>query len=337
MTIDALLAELNVQQRIAATIERQHALILAGAGTGKTKTVIARAAYLISSGTPAHRIQIMAFTRRAASEIVARVKMYLGNAAQGLNASTFHAWCMHLIHCAPQAFGCKGYSVIDQEDQQLLFKRLRGIRKQRGLPTASEIHDLYSLARNTLQSLDYVLQEHEPEAYKYKDQIAKIMLGYEEKKRERRYLDYDDILDIVAQRLEISADTRNWVASLYDHILIDEMQDTNPLQWKLISPLKEQVTLYCVGDDAQSIYGFRGADFRNVHSFSCRVPGSIILKLEDNYRSTQEILDVSNWLLARSPLGYTKLSALFGAMAKNPICTRSPTNTKKLIGSLTIC
>src|SRR6516165_5132070 len=337
MIIDAILAELNPNQRKAASIARQHALILAGAGTGKTRTIIARAAYLISNGTPAHRIQIMAFTRKAASEIVERVKMHLGDAAQGLNASTFHAWCMHLIHRAPQAFGCKGYSVIDQEDQQLLFKRLRGIRKQRGLPTASEIHDLYSLARNTLQSLDYVLQEHEPEAYKYKDQIAKIMLGYEEKKRERRYLDYDDILDIVAQRLEISADTRNWVASLYDHILIDEMQDTNPLQWKLISPLKEQVTLYCVGDDAQSIYGFRGADFRNVHSFSSRVPGSIVLKLEDNYRSTQEILDVSNWLLARSPLGYTKLSALFGAMAKNPICTRSPTNTKKLIGSLTIC
>ena len=306
MTIDTLLAELNDNQRKAASISRQHALILAGAGTGKTRTIIARAAYLITNGTPAHRIQIMAFTRRAASEIVERVKMHLGDAAKGLNASTFHAWCMHLIHRAPQAFGCKGYSVIDQEDQQLLFKRLRGVRKQGSLPTASEIHDLYSLARNTLQSLDYILHEHAPDAYRYKDQIAKIMLGYEEKKRERRYLDYDDILDIVAQRLDVSADTRNWVASLYEHILVDETQDTNPLQWKLISPLKERVTLYCVGDDAQSIYGFRGADFRNVHSFSSRVSGSLILKLEDNYRSTQEILDVSNWLLARSPLGYDK-------------------------------
>jgi len=224
----------------------------------------------------------MAFTRRAASEIVERVKMHLGDAAHGLNASTFHAWCMHLIHRAPQAFGCKGYSVIDQEDQQLLFKRLRGIRRQGGLPTASEIHDLYSLARNTLQTLDRILQEHAPEAYKYKDEIGEIMLGYEEKKRERRYLDYDDIIDIVAQRLELSVDTRNWLATLYDHILIEEMQDTNPLQWKLISPLKERVTLYCVGDDAQSIYGFRGADFRNVHTFSSRVPGAITLKLEEN-------------------------------------------------------
>src|SRR5262249_14706875 len=168
------------------------------------------------------------------------------------------------------------------------------------------------------------LQQHAPDAYKHKDQIAKIMLGYEEKKRERRYLDYDDILDIVAQRLELSPDTRNWISSLYDHILIDEMQDTNPLQWKLISPLKERVTLYCVGDDAQSIYGFRGADFRNVHSFSSRVPGSVILKLEDNYRSTQEILDVSNWLLARSPLGYdTNLRAERGNGKKPQLHTFS--------------
>jgi DNA helicase-2/ATP-dependent DNA helicase PcrA len=306
MTINALLAELNVNQKIAATINRQHALVLAGAGTGKTKTIIARAAYLISNGTPANRIQIMAFTRRAASEIVERVKMHLGDSAHRLNASTFHAWCMHLIHRAPQGFGYKGYSVIDREDQQFLFKRLRGIGKQGGIPTASEIHDLYSLARNTLQSLDYILKEHAPEAYKYKGQMAKIMSGYEDKKRERRYLDYDDILAIVAEQLDQSAKTRDWLASLYDHILIDEMQDTNPLQWKLISPLRERVTLYCVGDDAQSIYGFRGADFRNVHSFSSRVQDSIVLKLEDNYRSTQEILDVSNWLLARSPLGYDK-------------------------------
>jgi DNA helicase-2/ATP-dependent DNA helicase PcrA len=318
MSIDSLLAELNTNQRIAACIARQHALILAGAGTGKTKTIVARAAYLISSGTPAHRIQIMAFTRRAAAEIVGRVKMHLGDAAQGLNASTFHAWCMHQIHRAPQSFGCKGYSVIDQEDQQLLFKILRGAGKQGGLPTASQIHDLYSLARNTLHSLDSILQDHAPEFYQYKIQLANIMLGYEGKKRERRYLDYDDILDVVAQRLEASADTRDWLANLYDHILIDEMQDTNPLQWKLISPLLKHVSLYCVGDDAQSIYGFRGADFRNVHSFSSRVEGSVILKLEDNYRSTQELLDVANWLLARSPLGYDKKLRAVRGNGKQP-------------------
>src|SRR6266850_2265457 len=313
MSIDSLLAELNNNQRIAACIARQHALVLAGAGTGKTKTIVARAAYLISSGTPAHRIQIMAFTRRAAAEIVERVRMHLGEPAQGLNASTFHSWCMQLIHRGPQAFGCKAYSVIDEEDQQYLFKVLRGTKKGTGLPQAPQIHHLYSLARNILKSLDATLQEFAPESYQHKAFIGKIMLEYEAKKRERRYLDYDDILDVVAQKLELSSETRDWIASLYDHLLIDEMQDTNPLQWKLVSPLRDHITLYCVGDDAQSIYGFRGADFRNVHSFSSRVDGSVTLKLEDNYRSTQEILDISNWLLSKSPLGYDKkLSAVRG-------------------------
>lgn len=106
-----------------------------------------------ANGTPAHRIQIMAFTRRAATEIVERVKMHLGEAAKGLNASTFHAWCMHLIHRAPQIFGCKGYTVIDQDDQLQLFKVLRGTRQSYDLPKSTAIRDLYSLARNTLRTL----------------------------------------------------------------------------------------------------------------------------------------------------------------------------------------
>ena len=108
MTIDSLLGELNASQRAAACMPSQHALVLAGAGSGKTKTIVARAAYLISNGTPATRIQIMAFTRRAAAEIVERVKMHLGDAAKGLNASTFHAWCMHLMHRAPRPSVAKG-------------------------------------------------------------------------------------------------------------------------------------------------------------------------------------------------------------------------------------
>jgi DNA helicase II / ATP-dependent DNA helicase PcrA len=202
MTIDSLIGELNENQRVAACLPDQHALVLAGAGAGKTKTIVARAAYLISNGTPPSIIQIMAFTKRAAAEIVERVKMHLGDAAKGLNASTFHAWCMHLIHRAPQTFGCKGYTVIDEDDQLQLFKRLRGIRQFDALPNAALIRSFYSLARNTLKTLDETLQEHAAEFYDHKDAIAEVMLGYEAKKRDRRYLDYDDILDVVAQRFE---------------------------------------------------------------------------------------------------------------------------------------
>jgi DNA helicase-2/ATP-dependent DNA helicase PcrA len=316
MTIGALLSELNDRQRVAATMQNQHVLVLAGAGCGKTKTIVARAAFLISNGTPANRIQILTFTRRAASEIVERVRLHLGDAAEGLRASTFHTWCISLIRRAPAAFGCKDHSIIDRDDQLQLFKVLRGKYASSRLPVAAKICDIYSFARNTGKTLEATLLQNYPDAYSQKEQIAGVMIGYEARKKNRHYLDYDDILDIVAQQLSSSSDTRNWVASQYDYLLIDEMQDTNPLQWKLIDPLKNKVTLFCVGDDAQSIYGFRGADFRNVHSFSERVQGSVTLKLEQNYRSTQEILNISNWLLATSPLNYGKeLNAVRGTGA----------------------
>jgi DNA helicase II / ATP-dependent DNA helicase PcrA len=318
MTIESLLSELNEPQRLAASMQRQHALVLAGAGCGKTKTIIARAAFLISNGTPANRIQILTFTRRSASEIVERVSVHLGAVAEGLKASTFHTWCMSLIRSAPMAFGSKGYSVIDRDDQLLLFKVLRGKKSSSVLPTAKELLDIYSFARNTRQSLDVTLKKKAPEAYDKKDQIAPIMLAYEARKRDRRYLDYDDILDVVATRMSSTPETCAWVGNQYDYILVDEMQDTNPLQWKLIDPLRKHVTIFCVGDDAQSIYGFRGADFRNVHSFSERVENSTTLKLEKNYRSTQEILDVSNWLLAESPLNYDKVLVAARGLGNRP-------------------
>jgi DNA helicase II / ATP-dependent DNA helicase PcrA len=153
MTIESLLTELNEHQRAAATMSRRHALVLAGAGSGKTKTIIARAAYLINTGTPAHRIQILTFTRRSSAEIVERVRMHLGDTAEGLSASTFHTWCMSLIRRAPAAFGCKDYSVIDRDDQLQLLRVLRGSKKSR-LPAAAKILNLYSFARNTGLTLE---------------------------------------------------------------------------------------------------------------------------------------------------------------------------------------
>ncbi|MGL1665033.1 ATP-dependent helicase [Vibrio parahaemolyticus] len=322
MTVETLLHELNDDQRKAACLHNQHALVLAGAGTGKTKTIVSRAAYLIANGTPANRIHILTFTRRAASEIVERVKMHLEDDAQELKASTFHTWCMSLIHKAPNLFNRKGYSVIDRDDQLQLFKLLRGKVDKSELPLAGEICDLYSYARNTDVSLQEAIKSKSPDFSHKQEELKKIMLSYESRKNERKYLDYDDIIDVVAQTITTSEKTRSWVAAQYDHLLVDEMQDTNPLQWRLLEPLMDSLTLFCVGDDAQSIYGFRGADFRNVHNFTSKVSGSIVLKLQDNYRSTQEILDVSNWLLTKSTLSYDKkLCAVNGSGNKPELHT----------------
>ncbi len=305
-TVDSLLRELNDSQRHAATAPATHTLVLAGAGCGKTKTIIARAAYLISSGTRPERIQILTFTRRSASEIVERVRLTIGDSSKGLRASTFHTWCTSLLHRNPIAFGFKSFTIIDRDDQLQLFRILRGKKAKAQFLTAAELCDLYSYARNTRSSLDKALLKKFPNFHPQKEHIATVMKHYEERKRARNYFDYDDILDIVARGIAQYPDVCAWIGSQYDHILVDEMQDTNPIQWELLQPLTNFAKLFCVGDDAQSIYGFRGADFRNVHSFKERVPGALVLKLEDNYRSTQEILNISNWLLSRSEVPYGK-------------------------------
>lgn len=300
---------LNPEQMRAAGWSGSHALVLAGAGCGKTKTIIARAQFLIENISPPERLQILTFTRRSASEIIERVKSSLGNKAQGLKASTFHTWCMSLIRRAPDLFGCDNCSVIDRDDQLTIFRLLRANSTEvmnAILPKAADLCDLYSFARNTRKSLRVTLEIRHPESLEIFDSIAKIVTSYEDRKESRNYLDYDDILDVVAKQIGQQDIVREWVSSKYDEILVDEFQDTNPIQWDILKPLSNFVRLFCVGDDAQSIYGFRGADFENIHSFKSRVDGATVLNLSTNYRSTQEILDISNWLLSESPLQYDK-------------------------------
>lgn len=306
MTLAKLIDELNPQQKQAATTTAQNCLVLAGAGCGKTKTIVARSAYLIDQGLPAQQIQILTFTRRAASEIVTRVEQHMGVQAKGLRASTFHTFCMYLLRRNPRAFGLTQFSIIDRDDQLLMFRLLRGKDKGNVLPKAAELCDLYSYARNTKTKLSDALLEQLPQAVEYKAQIAELMQAYEQRKQERNFLDYDDILSIVAVHLQSSPELVQWVTGFCSALLVDEMQDTNPLQWALLQPLVGKVKLFCVGDDAQSIYGFRGADFENIHHFKERVPDAQVLTLEMNYRSTQGILDLSNWLLAQSPIEYGK-------------------------------
>lgn len=300
---------LNSEQTRAASWNGSHALILAGAGCGKTKTIIARSQYLIENVSPPERLQILTFTRRSASEIIERVKSGLGNKAQGLKASTFHTWCMSLIRRAPDLFGCDSCSVIDRDDQLTMFRLLRATSpeaKNALLPKAADLCDLYSFARNTRKSLKVTLELRHPESLEIFSSIASIVTAYEDRKESRNYLDYDDILDVVAKQISQEDAVRKWVSSKYDEILVDEFQDTNPIQWDILKPLSDSVRLFCVGDDAQSIYGFRGADFETIHSFGNRVEGATVLNLSTNYRSTQEILDISNWLLSESPLQYEK-------------------------------
>jgi len=311
---------LNEGQHKAVEFDGKHLLVLAGAGTGKTKTIIARAAYLIESGVDPSKIQILTFTKKAANEIVERVKSTLPQSAgNSLNGATFHSWCNQLIVRYPNLFGAATYTVIDPDDQLSIMKMVCGnlnleFGKLRIKP--QQLIDTYSFTRNTKKNLTESLRiklfknrkdaDTDYELSAIKPNVEKILRAYQLKKGEQRYLDYDDLLLVVATQLRSNPEARSILSQHLDYLLVDEMQDTNPLQWELLDPFITICKLFCVGDDAQSIYSFRGADFRNVHLFKERVPEAEVYKLEKNYRSTQEILDVSNWLLEKSPIDYSK-------------------------------
>ena len=303
-----MLEDLNAQQRAAATCEDRHTLVLAGAGTGKTRTVVARAAHLIGRDVPPSRITLLTFTRRAAREMVERLDSMVGPASREISAGTFHHFALTTMRRMPKHFGIHRHSVIDRDDAEQLMKLVRSplVEKGEQFPKAPQLLSLYSYARNTNRAPRIYLEQHTEYDEETIDKILRAFESYSERKRACAYLDYDDILYAFARTLHRSAETRERVQGQLDHLLVDEMQDTNPLQWLILDGLREGAWLFCVGDDAQSIYGFRGADFHNVHSFTDRIPGAQVLKLEANYRSVQPVLDLANRLLEDSTLPFDK-------------------------------
>ena len=316
--------ELNPQQRAAAEHDGGHVLVLAGAGTGKTRTVVARAEHLLRSGLPAERILLLTFTRRAAREMTHRLHQS-GADARGMIAGTFHHFCLRMMRRMPRVFGVEQATVIDRDDQISLMRLVRGEVVGKGdrkrFPQAGNLVSLLSYARNTNRPLRDHLEAHTELDGDTLDQVGRIFQGYKGRKQRSRYLDYDDILHSFARGLRSDEVARDHIRGLFDHVLVDEMQDTNPLQWLILDGLRDPARLFCVGDDAQSIYAFRGADFRNVHAFTERIEGASVLRLERNYRSTAGILVLANWLLSRSRLKY----------GKELTSHRGPGNTPRLL------
>ena len=302
--------ELNDQQRHAAEYDGGHVLVLAGAGTGKTRTIVARAAHLLRQGVPARRILLLTFTRRAAREMTQRLGQMVGDGASDVTAGTFHHFCLRSMRRMPRQFGVEQATIIDRDDQVSLMKLVRGTLVERGerkrFPQAAKLINLLSYARNTNRPLREHLEAHTDLDDATLDKVGRVFAGYAQRKRDSHYLDYDDILHVFARGLHGNADIRTRIRGLFDHVLVDEMQDTNPLQWLILDGLRDPAKLFCVGDDAQSIYAFRGADYRNVHSFAERVEDAETLRLEQNYRSTQGILDLASWLISESRLDFDK-------------------------------
>ena len=306
--------ELNEQQKNAVTYhgDAKNILVTAGAGCGKTRTLIARVIHLIRAGSNASRILMMTFTNRAAREMKSRLNSELGPVSIPMRVGTFHSFCLEVIRRIPKSFGVLGLTIIDTDDQHALMSLVRGkhIGKRdkelnREFPKSPALVRYYSYSRNTRRDPRNYLSSNTDLNGHFIELCANLFLEYQREKQAKGYLDYDDLLEYFTNTLQEKPRLRKDIAKLFDEVLVDEMQDTNPLQFDILKHFSsEGVRLFCVGDPAQSIYKFRGAEFRHVYEFDRIFGNSVIIPLSLNYRSYQEILDFSNWLLERAPLDY---------------------------------
>jgi DNA helicase-2/ATP-dependent DNA helicase PcrA len=305
-------AALNPQQLAAVTAADGPALVIAGAGCGKTRTLIYRVAYLIDKGADPAAILLLTFTRKAAQEMLQRAGLLIGARSEQVAGGTFHSVANTLLRRYGRPIGLEpGFTILDRGDAEDLIALLRNQRglndKDKRFPRKATIAEIFSKCENTMTSLEDVLLGEFAHFAEHLGEIEKLKQAYAAAKRQRQLLDYDDLLVMLRQLLAGHDSTREAVSRNFRYILVDEYQDTNRLQADLVRKLAAtHDNVMAVGDDAQSIYGFRGATFRNIMDFPSLFPGATIYKLEENYRSTQPILNVANEIIQGAAEKYTK-------------------------------
>ncbi|MDQ6771275.1 MAG: ATP-dependent helicase [Gemmatimonadota bacterium] len=305
-------SELNPQQAAAATHADGPLLIIAGAGTGKTRTLVYRVAHLIDRGVAAERILLLTFTRRAAQEMLSRAERLVGNNSKRVHGGTFHATAHRLLRRYGPAAGLpKDFTIMDQGDSadlmQLSRAQLGYAARTKRFPKKETLQYVYSRHINTGIPVDDIVRDEYSQFVDYLEDFTKIYADYIRRKQERNLVDYDDLLLFWALMLEASPELCQQIGGMYDHILVDEYQDTNVLQARILRGMCScHSNITVVGDDAQSIYSFRGANFRNILDFPKQFAGATTVTLEQNYRSTQPILSVTNTLISRAAERFTK-------------------------------
>jgi len=304
--------ELNDQQYKAVTTIDDPLLVIAGAGTGKTRTLVYRVAYLVDQGIHPGNILLLTFTRRAAREMLRRATALLDERCSRVPGGTFHSFARRVLkRYAPLIGYVPDFTIIDTTDAQDLIDRLRtqlGLAdKKVRFPRATVIRDIISKAINTGQSIEQVIIEDYAFYYGAASDIEQLAETYQKAKRERMLMDFDDLLVHARDLLRHHDNVRSQLAREFRYILVDEYQDTNRLQAEIACLLAaEHSNLMVVGDDSQSIYRFRGADLRNILEFPQLFPDCSQVTLEENYRSTQPILDLANAIIAHAREGYPK-------------------------------
>ena len=304
--------ELNEQQFAAVTALPGPALVIAGAGSGKTRTLTYRVAYLLEQGIPPERILLLTFTNKAAAEMMRRVSDLLGHELRALWGGTFHSIGARVLRTHADALGYRrDFTILDRDDARDLIKACvtdaKIETKGTHFPKPDVLNEIFSLAANTHKTTDALVDGQFSYFSQFAPQIASLHKAYLARKRATNGMDFDDLLALWLQLLQDNTDVRELYQRRFQFILVDEYQDTNKLQSDLIDLLAARHrNVMVVGDDAQSIYAWRGANFANILEFPKRYPGAKVFKIETNYRSTPEILNVANAAIAANVNQFAK-------------------------------
>ena len=303
--------DLNQAQLDAVTSKEGPILVIAGAGSGKTKTLTYRVARLIEDGIKPENILLLTFTKKAATEMLSRATLVLDNRCEKVAGGTFHSFANIILRKYSQLLKLKNnFTILDKTDCEDIISHIVGQlypKKEKRFPKKNTILEIYSKSINKETPTKQIIQDEFPQFAHCEDKIIDVHKAYVTYKRENSVLDYDDLLLYVKLLLENNEGLRKTISNQYQYIMVDEYQDTNTLQADVIKLLaSEHNNIMAVGDDAQSIYSFRGANYRNILDFPKLFTGTKIIKLEQNYRSTQNILNLTNTIISRAKEKFAK-------------------------------
>lgn len=324
-------AELNEQQLAAVESPGGAALVIAGAGSGKTRTLTYRVAWLLEHGIKPWQILLLTFTNKAAREMTGRVSELLGSDADGIWGGTFHSIGNRILRRHAEVIGFKpGFSILDREDQSDLLKSVAndvGVPRDKRFPKPDVLAELFSLSSNTGDPLDVVVHDRFGYFEGMADSIASVRTAYERRKVTANAMDFDDLLIRTNQLLRDHPEVGEHYRGQFCHVLVDEYQDTNLVQADLVHLLgSKHGNIMVVGDDAQSIYSWRGANFENILKFPDRYAGACTYRIETNYRSVPGILDVANAAIRGNARQFEKNLRAWRKAGGRPVLAETPTN-----------
>ena len=293
-------AELNPQQLAAVQSPPGASLVIAGAGSGKTRTLTFRVAWLLEQGVPPSSILLLTFTNKAAREMLERVAAVVPGGAEEIWGGTFHSIGNRILRRHAEAVGFRpGFSIMDREDQEDMIEAVvahEGMRtSDKRFPKGNVLAEIFGLSINCGETIPAILSRRYPYFLHLQEQIQRIAIAYEARKKDANSMDFDDLLSKTLELFETNREIAERYQRQFQHILVDEYQDTNRLQAELVDRIAQKHgNIMVVGDDAQSIYSWRGADFENILRFPEKHPGAVVHKIETNYRSMPEVLELAN-------------------------------------------